>query len=108
MQDISSAKHTCPAQTVNRQLVSRRKRDQKELSLTLTVEQLQQGQVQGRGGSTYSHPELALSLGQAVASVSLSLDATSILMGIIAQCDFGHCFWLLSPEYWFSNSGATI
>ena len=39
-----------------------------------------------------SYPGLAVPLGQAVASVSLSLDGTNILMGIIVQCDFGHCF----------------
>lgn len=74
------------------------RRDQKELSLALMVEQVQEGQVWGRGGSTESHPELAVALGQAVASVSLSLDGTGILMGIVVQCDFGHCFWLLIPE----------
>lgn len=92
------AKHTCPAQRRNGQLTSRTIRDQKELSLTLMVEQLQEGQVWSRGDSTYSQPVLAVSLGQAVASVSLSLDGTGNLMGIVVQCDFGHCFWLLSPE----------
>lgn len=42
------------------------------------------------------HPNLAVSLGQSVASVSLSLDVIGILMGVIVQCDFGHCFWLLN------------
>lgn len=67
-------------------------------ALTLTAEQLQQGQVRGRDGSSRSHLELAVSLGQAVASVSLSPDGTGILVGTVVQCDFGHCFWLLSPE----------
>lgn len=86
-----------PAQSRNGHLTGRR-RDQKELSLILMVEQLQEGQVQGRGSSTWSQPALAVSLGQAAASVSLSLDGTGTLMGIVVQCDFGHCFWLLSPE----------